>query len=141
MTQPRRPIATGILIAIFTFGLAPADAWAADEVQDLRRDVNRLRAEMLALQAALAETTELEYQRDLKITRALRADAPPATPVAPPPSVPAGGSEAAEEAREPARPATPAASGDGKRRSKSNKRRHRRSGRWRAKSPRASADR
>jgi hypothetical protein len=134
MRQGRRPIATAVMIVALATGLSPAaDAWAGGDgdVQELKREVNRLRAEMVGLQNALAETTELERQRDVNLSRALRSDSPPPEPAAPP-AAPAGGSEAASEAREPARPAS-SAGRDEKRRRKSQHRRHRRSGRWNVK--------
>jgi hypothetical protein len=138
MNQHRRPIAIGIMFAVLAAGLAPAaDAWAADsDVQELRREVSRLRAETQALQDAIAQTTEMERQRSANLIRAMKADAPPA---APPPAAPAPAGEA-NEARQPAAPAAPSVGGEEKRRSKSRHRRHRRSGRHRAKAARAQAD-
>jgi hypothetical protein len=141
MNQHRRPIAIGVMVAVLAAGLAPAaDAWAADsDVQELRREIGRLRAETQALQDAIAQTTEMERQRSANLIRAMKADAPPAQPAAPPPAAPAPAGEA-NEARQAAAPAAPSARGDEKRRSKSRHRRHRRSGRHHSKGARAQAD-
>jgi len=146
--NPRRSaIATAALIAVAVAGvtsLSPPAAVArpADpkDVQELKREVSQLRAEMQALQAALAETTELERQRTANLTRALKDDAAPVGPTsaAPPPAAPAPPaerSEPAEGARE-AAPAAPSsgASGD-KARKTARQRHHRRSGRSHSRTP------
>src|SRR5262245_14743770 len=113
------------MIAVLAAGLLPARvAWAggSSEVQDLRREVSQMRAEVQALQLALAETTELERKRSANLTRALKAPSSSPEPAAPPPAAPAD-SEPAAAAPAPARPAAPSAAGDEKRRG-SHHRRH-----------------
>jgi hypothetical protein len=143
VSQRRKAIARAAMIAVLAAGLLPARvAWAAgsDDVQDLRREVSRMRAEVQALQLALAETTELERQRSANLTRALKAPSPSSEPAAPPPAAPADSEPAAAPTpARPAGPSTPAASGDEKRRG-SNHRRHRRSPRSRSKAARHHAD-
>jgi peptidoglycan hydrolase CwlO-like protein len=141
--NPRKSaIATAALIAVAVAcatGLSPTAAVArtADpkEVQELKREVNQLRAEVQALQAALAETTELERQRTANLTRALKDDSgafQPAAASSPPaaPAPPAERSEPADRAREAAPPAAaPSGTGGDKSRGNSRHRHNRRSGR------------
>src|SRR5262245_39341200 len=105
MSQRRKAIARATMIAALAAGLLPARvAWAAgsSEVQDLRRQVSQMRAEVQALQLALAETTELERQRSANLTRALKDPAGAPAPAAPPPAAPSG-SEPASAAPAPTR--------------------------------------
>jgi hypothetical protein len=141
------------MIAVAAAGFFPAaDARAAGnagnkEVQDLRREVSRLRAEVQALQSAIAETTELERQRDANIVRALKNDSTAASSPAPAPlDAPAAGNDAADEAREaapvPAATQAPAAApaGDAKSRAVSRRHRHKRAGRAHGKPTRVLTD-
>lgn len=75
--------------------LLPRTVWAADgDIDDVRRQVHQLEAQVQALRAALSETAELDRQRAAVITRALKAlpsasEATPAPPIAksePPPA-------------------------------------------------------
>jgi hypothetical protein len=134
------------MIAVSAAGLlSAADARAAGnkEVLDLRRELSRLRAEVQALQSAIAETTELERQRDATIVRALKDDPGASSRPEPSPSdAPAASNEAAGDAREAAPPPPPApatatiAAGDEKGRATSRRHHHRNAGRSRAKATR-----
>ena len=145
MNHRRRSIAAGMMIAVLATGLLQAgDAWGIEssEVQEMRRELAQMRAQVQALQNVVAEATELERQRSATLTRAMKdfastvaLPAAPA-PAAPPPAAPAPGNDAPAEARQ---PTTPAASADKKSRAKSRQRRHRRSGRARSKALRALA--
>jgi hypothetical protein len=128
----KKAIATAALIAgLAATGLSPAGvAWAADgsDIQDLRREVSTLRAEVEALQKVIAETTELERQRSANLTRAVRDSATPAEPA------PSAGTDATTAPPAPPRPTPPAASADDDQRpSPARHRRHRRSPRSRSK--------
>lgn len=141
MNRRRTATATAALIAVAVAGatgLSPTAAVArtADpkEVLELKREMSQLRAEVQALQAALAETTELERQRTANLTRALRDDAAPGAPTsaAPPPAAPAPPaerSEPADGAREAAPAAAPSGASGDKTRKTPRQRHHRRSGR------------
>jgi TolA-binding protein len=133
--QGKRPIATAALVALFATGLSPTTAvWAAEagDVQDLRLEVGRLRAQLQALQGAIAEVTELERQRDVAVIKTLKEPVAPAHAAAPPPpAAPVAASEAASEARGTTTPPTAAAASDDKPRGASRHRRHRRSARSR----------
>lgn len=119
-----------------------AVASGTGEVQDLRREAGRLRAELLALQTALAETTELERQRDANLIRALKDDAPsPRASAAPPPPVPVETREPPSGAPASQPPAAAAPAAPDHARSAPRHRRHRRSGRSRPKPHAAEADR
>jgi hypothetical protein len=138
------------MIAIAAAGfLSAADARAAgnNEVQDLRREVSRLRAEVQALQAAIAETTDLERQRDANLVRALKDDPGGGSSRTPSPlDAPAAGNDPADEAREAPRvpPAAQApvaaAAADDKARAASRRHRHKHGGRSRAKATRVLTD-
>jgi hypothetical protein len=140
------------MLAIAAAGFWPAsEARAAGsgnsnkDAQDLRREVSRLRAEMQALQSAIAETTELERQRDVKLVRALEDDTGATTSPAPL-GAPAPGHDATSESREaaPVPPATHAptagAAGDDKGRAVSRRHRHKHAARSRAKGTRVLTD-
>ena len=131
MSPRKTAIATAVTIAVAATGLAPTGvARAADssEVQELKREISQMRAEVQALQAVLAEATELERQRSVNLSRAVKESATPA------PSAPAGNSEPASAPPEPARAAAaPSASPSEKTRSTSRHRRHHRSPRSRSK--------
>jgi hypothetical protein len=144
------------MLAIAAAGFLPAsDARAAGngtkDAQDLRREVSRLRAEVQALQSAIAETTELERQRDANLVRALKDDTSAAAAPSPSPSpspldAPAAGNDTADEAREaaPVPPATHApaagAAGGDKGRAVARRHRHKHAGRSRAKATRVLTD-
>jgi len=130
--SPRKTaIATVVTIAVAATGLAPTGvARAADssEVQELKREISQMRAEVQALQVVLAEATELERQRSVNLSRAVKESATP------PASAPAGNSEPASAPPEPARAAAaPSASASEKTRSTSRHRRHHHSPRSRSK--------
>ncbi|HEY7375174.1 MAG TPA: hypothetical protein VIF57_23635 [Polyangia bacterium] len=141
MNPRRSALATAALIAVAAAGvtgLSPTVAVArtADpkEVQELKREVSQLRAEMQALTAAIAETTELERQRTANLTRALKDDSGTSQPVAAPspaaaPAPPAERSEPADRAREAAPPAAPSGTGGDKSRGNSRHRHKGHSGR------------
>jgi hypothetical protein len=146
VNQRRRSLAVALMIAVLAAGVAPAaDAWAGDaELQEMRREVGRLRAQVQGLQTVVAEATELERQRAAALTRAMKelsvASAPGApAATAPPltPSVPSG--ETATETRTPAAPSAPTVASDDKPRGSSRQRRHRRAARARSKSSSRSA--
>jgi len=134
--QGKRPIATAALVAILATGASPTTAvWAAEagDVQDLRQEVGRLRAQLQTLQGAIAEVTELERQRDVAVIKTLKEPIAPAHAAAPPPppAAPVAASETASEARATTTPPTAAAARDDKPRGASRHRRHRRSARSR----------
>lgn len=119
----------GLVVALVPGGVARAAE--TSDVQDLRREVKQLKAEVNALQVVLAETTELERQRSANLTRAVKAmDAP-----TPPPAAPAASADdaplAPTAAAAPA-PATPPAAHEGKARGASHKRHNKRSPRTRS---------
>jgi hypothetical protein len=132
-----------MMIAVLAAGVAPAaDAWAGDasELQEMRREVAKLRGQVQSLQNVVAEATELERQRAAALTRAMKelsvmpAPAAPAA-AAPPPAAPAPSGEAVAETR----PSAPIAASDEKPRASSRQRRHRRAARGRSKSSSRSA--
>jgi hypothetical protein len=121
------------MIAVVAAGLSPAaDAWAADasEIQDMRREVAQMRAQVLALQSAVLEATELERQRSAALNKAIKELSSAPAPAAPPPPAPAPSTEPASEPRPSSPPSVRPASGDEKPKS-TRQRRHRRSGRSR----------
>lgn len=139
MNPRKTAIATVITVAVAAAGLSPTGvARAADtsEVQELKREINQMRAEVQALQVVLVEATELERQRSVNLARAMKEPAAP-----PPASAPAGNSEPASAPPEPARaaapsapaPASASASASDKSRGATRHRRHRHSPRSRSK--------
>jgi hypothetical protein len=136
MNRRRKPIATAIMVAALATGLSPAaEVLAADtdEVQELQREVRQMRAQVQALVAAIAETTELEKQRSANFSRALQQPAATSEPAARAPGAPASGSEAGGGAGETKPAAAPAPAGDDHRRGPARHRHHRSSGRPRSK--------
>jgi len=116
-----KAIAAAVAVGLVTT-LAPtvvARAEESGEIQDLRRQVSQMRAEMQALQLALAETTELERQRVSNLTRALGE-----------PAAPAESGEPAAAA--PPAPAAPDAISEGKTRKSSRHHHHRHASRSRS---------
>jgi hypothetical protein len=112
-------------------GLTPAGVARAAEtsdVQDLRREVKQLKAEVNALQVVLAETTELERQRSANLTRAVKATEPSAA------AAPSAEADAplAPTAAAASAPATPPAAREGKAHGSSHKRHNKRSPRSRS---------
>ena len=138
MIQRRRAIATAVMIAGFVVGLAPAAAHAseASDIQALRREVSRMRAEVEAMQLAVIQANDLERVRNEKLRKALGEPVDSSAPPAPPPAAPAEESDAPSGA--PAPRATPASGGEDRGAPKRNKR-HKRSGRARAKAAHARA--
>lgn len=123
--NPRRTvIAAAFMVAGLATALAPARVARAGEgadVQELKREIGQLRAEVQALQTVLAETTELERQRSANLTRAMKASEAPMPPSAAPA---AAETPSAAPAAAPAT-AKPAASSDkGKGAKKDRHRRH-----------------
>jgi hypothetical protein len=147
-----RAITKAVMITIGAIGIFwAADAWAAGnakEVQDLKREVSQLRAELQALQSALAETTDMERQRDANLIRAMKQEvlAPQASASPPAPSPPAeeaaDGSEAAgaSAAREAAASPARVAAAEEKGRTARNHRRHKRAARAHSKASRVLTD-
>ena len=104
------PTATKALVAVFAAALiaVPRAAWAADssEVEELRREVRQLQAQVQGLRQAIVEAAEFDRQRATLLSKALknlgngsgsssevkseasspRASAPPSPPAAPPPA-------------------------------------------------------
>ena len=134
MSQRRRAIAAAVIIAGFAVGLSPVAARAseASDIQALRREVNRMRAEVEAMQLAVTQANDLERVRNAKLRKALGEQAEQAPSSAPPPASPA------EESEAPAPRAVPASGGEERGSSKRNKR-HKRSGRARSKAAHARA--
>jgi len=127
MRSRRKAIATAIVVGLATTLAPTVIARAADngDVQDLRRQIGQLRAEVQALQVALlADATALERQRSVKLTKALDESAAPAESGEPAP--------AAAAPPVPAAPTAPAASGESKARKAAHHRHHRRSSRARS---------
>jgi hypothetical protein len=124
-------IATGLVLGLVATGVARA-AEAAD-VQELRREVSRMRAEVQAMQVAIMQANELERQRTAKLTKALeeQAAAVPSDPT--PSSAPAGDTAAAPGAPMPTPQMAPASGGGDKGKGASRRRHHKRSGRSHAK--------
>jgi len=94
-----KAIVAGLVAVCF---LPPRTARAAEasDVEEVRRQVHQLEAQVQALRAALSEAAELDRQRAAVITRALK-NLPSASEAAPPPPV------AKSEPPPPARPAPP----------------------------------
>ena len=134
-----------MMIAVLAAGVSPAaDAWAGDakELQEMRRDVAKLRGQVQALQTVVAEATELERQRAAALTRAMKelsAAPSPGAPAAAAPPAAAPSGEAVTETRTAAAPSVPVAAGDDKSRGSSRQRRHRRAARARSKASSRSA--
>src|SRR5262245_23818691 len=107
MRQRRGFVATTFMFAL----LLPAGvAWAgSSEVQDLKREVARLRAEVQTLQTAMNESAELDRRQYAKISKALDSETATAEPASQPADAPATRPEPAIAAREPAPPTAPAA--------------------------------
>ena len=139
MRRSRPAIATAVMIATgLVVGLAPtgvARAGDAGDVQELRREVSRMRAEVQAMQVAIMQANELERQRTAKLTKALQeqAAAVPSDPT--PSSAPAASGDGAAVPGAPApTPRVAPASGSGdKGKAASRRRHHKRSGRSHAK--------
>jgi plastocyanin len=81
-------------VAVFAAALIalPRAAWAAEsgDVEELRREVRQLQAQLQALRTAVADAAEFDRQRAALLTRALKnigngSEAPPARSEAPPP--------------------------------------------------------
>jgi hypothetical protein len=99
----RTPTASKALVAGFTALLiaAPRAAWAAEssDVEELRREVRQLQAQVQGLRQAIAEAAEFDRQRATLLTKALKnlgatseAKGEPSSPrasAAPPPPPPA----------------------------------------------------
>ena len=90
----RTPTATKAFVAVFAAALIalPRAAWAAEsgDVEELRREVRQLQAQLQALRTAVADAAEFDRQRAALLTRALKnigngSEAPPARSEAPPP--------------------------------------------------------
>jgi len=113
------------MLAGLATALAPARVARAGEnsadVQELKREIGQLRAEVQALQTVLAETTELERQRSANLTRAMKASDSPMPPSAAPAAV---DTPSAAPAAAPAA-AKPAAGGDKGKGAKKDRHRHR----------------
>ena len=140
MSQRRRAIATAVVIAGFAVGVSPAAARAseASDIQALRREVSRMRAEVEAMQLAVTQANDLERVRNEKLRKALGEPGEAAAPAAPPPAAPAEETEAPSAPPAPAPRAAPASGGED--RGTTKRKRHKRSGRARAKAARAHAD-
>lgn len=75
--QGGRAVAAALALAL---AVAPATGIAADpDVDELRREVKALRAEVDSLRAAMAETASLDRERAAAVTRALKSSGPNAT--------------------------------------------------------------
>jgi hypothetical protein len=140
VSQRRRAIATAVVIAGFAVGFSPAVARAseASDIQALRREVNRMRAEVEAMQLAVTQANDLERVRNEKLRKALGEPGEQTPPAAPPSGAPAEETEAPSAPPTPAPRAAPASGGED--RSTPKRKRHKRSGRARAKAARAHAD-
>src|SRR5690349_7855691 len=75
-------MSAGLAVGLMPAGMARAAE--TSDVQDLRREVKKLKAEVNALQTVLAETTELERQRSANLTRAVKATEPATAPAGAP---------------------------------------------------------
>jgi hypothetical protein len=126
------------MIAGFVVGLSPSAARAseASDIQALRREVNRMRAEVEAMQLAVTQANDLERMRNEKLRKALGEQAEQSPPSTPPPAAPAEETNAPAPA--PAPRAAPASGGEDRGSPKRNKR-HKRSGRARSKAGHARA--
>ena len=138
MSRTRTAIAIAVMIVTGpATGLLPtgiARAGEANDLQDLRREIGRMRAEVQAMQVAIMQANELERQRTAKLTKALEEQAA-AVPSDSPPSAPAAPDEggAAPSAPAPTPQAAPASGGTDKGKGASRRRHHKRSGRTHAK--------
>jgi peptidoglycan hydrolase CwlO-like protein len=126
MKSRGKAIATAIAVGLATTLVPTAIARAADgsQVQDLRREVSQLRADVQSLQLALADladATEQERQLSVNLARTLEASAAPAES-----SVPAAAPAA------PPAPTPKVTSGESKIKKSSHHRRHRHSSRARS---------
>jgi len=122
-------IATGLATGLLPAAIARAGD--GSDVQELRREVSRMRAEVQAMSVAIMQANELERQRTAKLTKALEEQAA-AVPSGPPPSAPAAPDEggAAPSAPAPTPQAAPASGGSDKgKKGASARRHHKRSGR------------
>jgi plastocyanin len=70
-----RAIVAGLAVWILA---VPRTGWGADDVEELKREVRALQAQVQALRAALAEAAELDKQKAAIIQRALKGGAPEA---------------------------------------------------------------
>jgi hypothetical protein len=135
MRRIKTAIATGVMIATgAAIGLLPmglARAGEGSDVQELRREVSRMRAEVQAMQVAIMQANELERQRTAKLTKALEEQAA-AVPSDPPPLAPAGDGPAAPAAPTPQ--VLPASSGGDKGKGAARRKHHKRAGRSHSKS-------
>lgn len=105
----RTSTATKAVVAAFAAMLMalPRTAWAADsgEVEDLRREVRQLQAQIQALRTAISEAAEFDRQRAALLTRALKSIGSGSSE-----SAPAKGEAAASRASEPVAAPEPHAS-------------------------------
>ena len=133
MRRTRTAIATAVMIAtaLAVGGLPGGVARAGEggDVQELRREVSRMRAEVQAMQVAIMQANELERQRTARLTKALEEQAAvvPSDPVPSPAAAPGEGA-VAPSAPAAAPPVAPA-SGIDKGKGASRRRHHKRSGR------------
>ena len=141
MSRTRTAIGTAVMIATgLAIGLAPAGfarAGEAADVQELRREVRKMRGEVEAMTVAIMQANELERQRNAKLTKALEEQAaalPPAEPLSPAPSAPSESD--APLAPTPTPAAGPASGGDKAGKGAAHRKRHKRSGRSQSKSTR-----
>jgi plastocyanin len=100
-------IGCALLSSSGTFGQAAEPS----DIEDLRRDVRALRAQVQSLRSALVEMADLDRQRAAILSRALSATTPALEPTPPPPpALPAKPERKPEAAKPPALPpALPAA--------------------------------
>lgn len=120
-------IATALAMGLLPTGIARAGEGSSD-VQELRREVSRMRAEVQAMSVAIMQANELERQRTAKLTKALEEQAA-AVPSDPPPSAPAAPDEGGAAPSAPAPQVAPASGGGDKGKGESRRRHHKRSGR------------
>ena len=132
MRRTSSAITTAVMIATgLTMGLLPtgiARAGEGGDVQELRREVSRMRAEVQAMSVAIMQANELERQRTARLTKALEEQAA-ALPADPPPSAPAAPDEGGASPGAPTPQAAPASGGSDKGKGASRRRHHKRSGR------------
>ncbi len=70
----RQTPTNAVIAGMFATLLGPAHAWAAgDEVEDLRREVRQLQAQVQSLRSAIAEVAELERQQAAIFSRVARS--------------------------------------------------------------------
>ena len=138
MRRTRTAITTAVMIATaLAMGLLPtgiARAGEGNDVQELRREVSRMRAEVQAMSVAIMQANELERQRTARLTKALEEQAA-AVPSDPPPSAPAAPDEGGAAPGAPAATpqGAPASGGSDKGKDAPRRRHHKRSGRSHAK--------